>query len=225
LGAAKDMHQKALALSQKSENSWEQASATNNLGRIATERGNFAEAETLLTSAQTLFEQVQSRDGLISVYTNQGRLFLIKKQTGEAMTWLKMALPLALQRGNRNIYIVSEIYRLMAETSLAQNKIERATAAASDALKLVKTVGNQEFVALAQATLGQVYATKNDMLKAAELYQQALALFEQIGCLIGLVRTQLGYAELLDGQGKIDEAAEMIQTAKYRAEQAGLYLP
>jgi serine/threonine protein kinase/tetratricopeptide (TPR) repeat protein len=225
LAAAKEMYQNAFALSQKLESQWEQASATNNLGRIEIEQGNFAEAKTLLNTAQTVFEQAQSREGLINVYTNQGRLFLFQKQVGEAMTWLKIALPLALQRGKRNVYVVSEIYRLIAEASLAQGNIDRAAAAANDALKLVEPVGNQEFVALIQATLGQVYAAKSDAAKAGESYQKALALLEQLGCRIGLIRTQLRYAEFLDGQGKTNEAAEFSQKARSEAAQINVHLP
>jgi tetratricopeptide (TPR) repeat protein len=225
LTAAKEIYEKALVLSQEAKNNWEQGSATNGLGRVTIEHGNFAEAEALLTEAQTLFEKVQSRDGLINVYTNQGRLFLFQQQANEAMTWLKIALPLALQRGNRNVYVISEIYRLMAKASLAQGKIERAEAAANDALKLVENVGNQEFVALSQASLAQIYAAQNEATKAEDFFQKALALFEETGCRIGVVRTQLNYAAFLKQQGKTNETAELSQKARAEADKAGIFLP
>ena len=138
------------------------------------------------------------------------------------MTWLKIALPLALERGKRNVYVVSDIYRLMAQVSLTQGKIDRAEAAVNDALKLVETVGNQEFVALAQAMLGQVYAAKDYAAQAETMYQQALALFEQIGSRIGLARAQLSYVEFMKHQGKMDEVTELGQRAKDEAEQMGI---
>ena len=57
------------------------------------------------------------------------------------------------------------------------------------------------------------------------MYQKALALLEQTGCQIGLVRARLKYAEFLEGQGKTDDASELLQKAREQATQIRVYLP
>ena len=127
------------------------------------------------------------------LYTSRARTLLYQGQPAEALPWLTKALPLAL-KGKRNAYYLSSIYRLLAQVSLEQNHLDRAKAAASDALKLVETAGNQEHVAAAQATLAQIYAAQGDAAAAKAMYRKALTLFEQVGILRTFDLASLGDA-------------------------------
>jgi tetratricopeptide (TPR) repeat protein len=194
-----------------------------NLGRVAAEQGDFEQAASLFQSAQQLFEKMNSRDGLMAVYTNRGRAILYQGNPDEALPWLTQALHLAMERGQRSAYVLSDIYLLIAQASLVQGKVDRAKAATDDALELVEVAGNQEYVALAQATLAQIHAGQGDSSAAEAMYQKALTLFEQIGSQIGLVRAQLSYAQFLEQQGQAN-AETIEQKARGEADRIGLYL-
>ncbi|MFC1975670.1 serine/threonine-protein kinase PknK [Chloroflexota bacterium] len=222
---ARTVFQHALELYQKLGANWGQAHCLNNLGRVATEQGDFEQAASHFESAQSLFEKTHTREGLMAVYTNRGRALLYQARPDETLPWLTKALPLALEQGKRNAYVLSDIYLLIAQTSLAQSKVDQAQAAADDALKLVETAGNQEYIAQAQATLALTYAAQGNSAAAEKMYQESLDLFEQLGCRGGLLRTRLSYARFLDQQGQTKEATKMEQKARAEAEKIGAYLP
>jgi serine/threonine protein kinase/tetratricopeptide (TPR) repeat protein len=224
LAEAKTTFQHALELRQKLGNEWGQGQRLTNLGRVAAEQGDFEQAASLFQSAQQLFEKMNSRDGLMALYTNRGRAILYQGNPDEALPWLTQALHLAMERGQRSAYVLSDIYLLIAQASLVQGKVERARAATDDALKLVEAAGNQEYIALAQATLAQIHAVQGDITTAGEMYREALALFEQVGSRAGLVRAQLSYAQFLAQQGQTAEATTIEQNARDEAGKMKLYL-
>jgi tetratricopeptide (TPR) repeat protein len=193
------------------------------LGRIAGERGDFDAAWSQLDAAQQLFEQIGSQGGLLSVYTGRGRLRLYQGQPDEALPWLSQALKLALKQPG-NAYRQSDIYRLLAQAGLQQRKLERAIAAANNALKLVEAAGNQEYIALAQATLAEIYAAQGNAAAAEAMYLRALALFEQVGHRAGRLRAQVSYARFLAKQGEPERAAALERAARQEAEQVGVAL-
>jgi tetratricopeptide (TPR) repeat protein len=213
----------ALSLRQELNWEWAQGHSLVNLCKVAVERGDFDQAAAHFDSAHRLFEKINSRGGLMVVYNNRGRMLLYRRQPTEALGWLTKALPLALKTG-RNAYLVSEIYRLIAEVSLQQGKLDRAKAAAKDALKLVEAVGNQEYVAAAQSTLAQIYAAQGDSAAAETMFQKAMNLFKQVGNRAGRLRTQLSYAQFLTAQGQGEQAASLEEKARTEAVKLGVYV-
>jgi len=224
LDEAEEIFNRSLEIRRKLDDYWGQAYCLNNLGKIALDRGDFDQAMVVFLSAQELFEEIESLDGLLFVYTSQGRLFLRQGQTAKALKVLRQALDQAQKLSKPMAYAISDVYLLMAEACLQRNDLRRAKAAAQDALNLVKAAGNQEVIATAQATLARVCAAEGDNKAAETLYQQALSLFERVGSPAGLIRTQLHYARLLEEQGRYEEATGLEQTARAEANRLGLYL-
>jgi tetratricopeptide (TPR) repeat protein len=137
---------------------------------------------------------------------------------------MNKALPPAMELGQRSVHLLSGIYLLIAQASLAIGKLNRAKAAADNGLKLVEAVGNREYIALGQATLAQIYAAQDNLTTAEELYQKALTLFEETGSRPGLLRTQLSYAQFLEKQGQTDQATALEQAVQAEAARMGVYL-
>ncbi|MBN1219901.1 MAG: protein kinase [Anaerolineae bacterium] len=225
LGEAQSVFTQALELYQKSDHRGRQGYSLNHLGRVAVERGDFALAASEFASAQQIFEETHHRDGLRTVYANQGRMLLYQGQPDKALPLLTKALHLLSEVGRRHPYILSEIYLLMAQVSLAQGKIDRAKAAADDALQLVEDAENREYINLAEATLAQIYAAKGDTTAAETMYEQALVRSQQFGYQLAWLRTRSHYAQFLLEQGKADEAVTIQQETRAEADRIGLYLP
>jgi Tfp pilus assembly protein PilF len=217
--------QSSLALREKLKDSWGQAFCLNNLGKVATERGDFEQALSLLESTHHNFERIDSLDGQMVTCTNIGRIMLYQCNSEKALHWLTKALHLAQQVGKQTAYGLSEIYLLMAQASLQSGEVKRAQAATNDALKIVEAVGNPEYVAIAHAVLAQIYSTQGDRVDAETAFQQALTLFDEVGNLPGLLRTQLKYAQFLRETGETTTAQTMVMKTRVKAEEIGLYLP
>ena len=204
---------------------WGQAYCLNNLGKAVTDQGDFERANSLFTSAQQLFEKIESQDGLMVVATNRGRLLLYQGQPARAMPLFRQALEIAKVIKKRRSYSgLNDIYLLMAQASLKLGDLNEARAMTDKALKLVEAAGNQEFIAIAQATLAQIHAAQGDQAQAETTYQKALTLFERIGSPAGLLRTRLNYTQFLAAQGQDENATLLEQEVRNEASRIGLYL-
>jgi tetratricopeptide (TPR) repeat protein len=194
------------------------------LGKIALERGDFEQGHSFLSLARQYLEQTQPQSGLVATYTYLGQAALYQGHPDETLALMNKALPPAMALGQRRVHLLSGIYLLIAQASLAVGKVNRAKAAADNGLKLVEAVGNRELVALGQAILAQIQAAQGDSPGAEKLYQKAVALFEEVGCRLGLLRTQLSYAQFLTRQNQTDKAAVLEQTTRAEAGKIGLYM-
>ncbi len=224
LTEATRLFQQALELRQKLADVGGQGKCLKVLGQVALEQGDFEQALTRLNSARQLCEQAHHQDGLVAVYTQQGRVSLYQNQPNDTLTLLNSTLRLAVELGQRSVHLLSDVYLLIAQASLAVGKVSRAKVAADSGLKLVEAVGNRVHVAENRATLAQIYAVQGDMATAETFYQKALTLFEQTGARSGLLRTQFAYAHFLRQQGQISNAAALEQAAQTEAANLGLYL-
>jgi tetratricopeptide (TPR) repeat protein len=196
----------------------------NNLGKVAIEQGQFEQAQTWLTSAQELFEKIESYDGLMVTLTNQGRLSVRAGQAVAALAPLAQAREIALDINKRSAYGLADIQILLAQVALAQGELARARALTLEALNLVETAGNREYIAMAQLTLAQIQGAEGDLAGATHWHQQAIAGFEQVGSLPGLLRARFSYAQALAQQGNNEAVASLAQTVRQEAASIGLYL-
>jgi tetratricopeptide (TPR) repeat protein len=224
LSEADQALQRSLELYRKLDDDWGQGHSLNDLGEVAIDKGNFEQAFTNFDSARRLFEKLNHRDGLTAVMVNRGRALLDQGQSSQALPLLSKALRLALERTKRSGYMLGPIYLLIARASLELGELDRARTVANDALKMVETAGNQEYMAQAQATLAQIHAAQGDPATAQTMYEQALTLFEQVGSRIRLIRTKQSYADFLAKQGHKNKAASLKTAARDEAAKIGLYL-
>ncbi len=214
----------SLEIRKKSDDFWGEAYCLVSFGKIATDLGQFKQAMSYLASAQQLFEKIGSNDGLMVVYTEQSRTMLRQGQADQSLPLLGKAMRLAQELGKKNSYGLGDIYLLVAQAGLIDNQTERAQVAVDNALKLVETAGNQEYIAAGYALLAQIYVAKNEPDMADKTYTRAITLFEQVGSPAGLLRTRLNYARFLADQGETDRAADLEQDARAKAAKIGLHL-
>jgi tetratricopeptide (TPR) repeat protein len=216
--------QRSLELRQKLHDAVGEANCLKELGQVAVERGDFEQGTSFLKMAQQLFEQAHQQGGLVAVYTYQGRAALYQARPEETLALMNKALPSAMELGERSVHLLSGIYLLIAQASLAVGKLNRAKAAADNGLKLVEAVGNREYIAQGQAILAQIHTAQNEPAAAESLYQKALALFAEVGSQSGLLRTQLNYAQFLKNQGQTDQVNSLEEATRAEAVRIGLYL-
>jgi tetratricopeptide (TPR) repeat protein len=203
---------------------WGEAYCLVNLGKVVADQGDFEQATSHFASAKQLFEKINSNDGLMVIYAEQGRLMLRQGKTGEVLPLLTKALNLAQEIKKRTAYGLADIYLLIAQASIAEGKLGRAKAITDEALKLGRAAGNREYIAIGQATMAQIHAARGEPAMAEAMYKKALTLFEEVGNPAGLLRTRLNYAHFLAGQGQTEAATELERETRDEATRIGLHL-
>ncbi len=223
-GDAKVMFNQSLKIRQKLDDYWGHAYSLNNLGKVATDQGDFEQAISLLLSAQQLFANIDSNDGLMVVYANQARALLREGLIDKALPLLEKALYLANEIGKQSAYGLSDIYLLTAEAKIQDKEPNEAKLLIDRAIHLVEVAGNQEYIARSQMLLGQIYVLNGELDEAESTYHNAIALFKRVGSLSGVLQTQLNYTRLLRQQGQSEEGAMLEQETYNEATRIGLYL-
>jgi len=221
---ANEVTKLSLEIREKLQDDWGKAYSLITLGKIKADQGEFEEAKSSFSSAQQLFEKIGSNDGLVVVYTEQGRLLIRQGHADESIPLLDKAMRLAQEGGKGSAYGLGDIFLLIAQARLAEGEIEEAKAAVDNALSLVEAAGNQAIIAAGQVILAQIYAHQNEPEHAEKMYDSALTLFEQVGSPPELLRSQLAYAHFLADQGETDEAAKLEADVRIEAANIGLHL-
>ena len=221
---AAEAFNQSLAIRRHIHDEWGRAYCLNNLAKVATAEGNFEQAEALLSAAQKTFTEIDSIDGLVAVFTNQARVLLLQNHPARALPLLFNALDEAQKLPHLSAFYLGDVYLLIAQASLQRNHLTRARPAVSTALQLVEAAGNMEYVAIGQLILAQIYATEDNQASADHHYEKALAMFEQAGSPVGLIRTQFSYAQFLHNFGQPEKAVILENNARSQAELIGLYL-
>ena len=80
-------------------------------------------------------------------------------------------------------------------------------------------------MAIAHAVFAQIHSAQGDWARAEKAFQQSLNVFNQIGSLPGLLRTQAAYAQFLRQRGKTAAAQALEIKTGGKAKEIGLYLP
>lgn len=223
-GDAKVMFNQSLKIRQRLEDYWGQAYGLNNLGKVATDQGDFDQASSLLLSAEYIFDSIDSKDGLMVVFANRARVLLRQGgQADEAIPLIEKALTLANQIGKQSAYGLGDIYLLMAQAQIQQQELEQARVSTDKAMHLVEVAGNQEYMAKALALQAQIYTAQGNSEQAEETFKQAISLFKRVGNPAGLLRTRLRHAQFLTVQGQTN-GADLEQEARMEAARIGLHL-
>ena len=221
---ARAVFNKSLEIRRIDEDYWGQAYCLNNLGKVSTEEGDFSQALIDLMAAQEIFEEIDSPDGLMVVYTNQGRVLLRQGRGQKSIHILLKALDQAKKLSAPNAAFLGDIYLLIAQASLQLRDRVHAKSAVEEALVIVKAAGNQEYMARGQAILAHLSALEGDVEAAEAGFKQSLALFERVGSLAGVIRTRLLFACFLAREDEQEKAEALKTLARREADRLGLFL-
>jgi tetratricopeptide (TPR) repeat protein len=132
---------------------------------------------------------------------------LAGKRLQEAEEWLKAAIPLALESGG---WLVLEIYRLLVETLVREDRLDEARELVAFAARNVpeEDVYSRAALLLAEAS---VAAAEGDGDAALSRYPEALLLLEEQHLLIDLAEGHLTFGRTLRRFGRPEEAKAQFE--------------
>ena len=175
-------------------------------------RGERVEAQELSQRASEWFERTGDSYFQIQNLRALAMYALAADRLEEAEARLQSAIPLALESGG---WLVLEIYRLLVETLVRQDRLDDARELAAFAARNVpeEDVYSRAALLLAEAS---VAAAEGDDDAALSRYPEALLLLEEQRLVIDLVEARANYGRLLQRLGRREEARSQFELA-YRS--------
>jgi len=173
--------------------------------------GKFEEGLALISKAIKITSQIGDIDDLHYAKAVKGALLLSLEKFPEALQELKEARILADQCGAR--WDITFIDADIARAYLALNDLNCSYQYAHKSLIESERRKSPFEVGNACDVLGQVETARQDWMLAAQHFQRAIALFEQVGNRYNASKAQYHFAEALCQQGKIEEAEMLLQKA------------
>lgn len=204
---AEILNQHALALFAELNSQHGQAHTHNHLGFLYTRQKRWAEAETHLQQACSLWREMGDEYSLTAFgLQNLGMLYIDQKKPAEALTWLELAYHKAEALGETAL--VGRILQNMALGYRQQGVLSKAEVLARQAEQISHKYQDTPLLAFTWHNLGLVYAQGRQLTQAHEYLERALHLYRQLGNRYG--------EEQLFGELKELEAANIILSISHR---------
>ncbi len=150
-----------------------------NLGNAYTLRGNFERAEKNLNRCLELWERASSDYGIAATYMNVGLLHLRRGELPESESALTHSRTSFEAIGSNDF--MPEVYRLMSEVALLQDRVMLAVEHARRSLSLARQLEARMEEGAAQRALGAALATHGQTQAALEALNDSLAMLTELG--------------------------------------------
>jgi class 3 adenylate cyclase/tetratricopeptide (TPR) repeat protein len=188
-----------------------EAEATSWLGVMTYHRGDPEEGERLCRQARTWFER--TGDSYFQVQNLVQGLAVFALDSGrpdEAETWLREAMPVALQIGG---WVAVEAYRYLAEALVAQGRLDDAREIVAFA---ARNLPEEDAEARSSLLLAEaiVATAADESATAATAFAEALRLIEELGMPLKLGEARMTLGRSLRSFGDLTGARTEFERAR-----------
>jgi class 3 adenylate cyclase/tetratricopeptide (TPR) repeat protein len=188
-----------------------EAEATSWLGIVAYYRGRPAEGERLCLQARTWFERTGDSYFQVQNLINGLAIFALENgRPEEAESWLREALPVALQIGG---WVVLKTYWHLVEALVAQDRLDDAREIVAFAARSVpeEELHSRSWLVLAEAL---VAAAAGESATAAAAFAEALRLLEEIDYAFDVAEGRFALGRTLHAFGDVTGARVELERAR-----------
>ena len=213
----------AQALLEHTEDLPSKVTVLDNLGAAYYQLGVYSDAETYFQQAQSLAKELSLDSSLAFVLNNLATLQLAQAfRSGASEDYKEMRLQRAADLFQQALPLAQKMGDLRGETHILNSQAiieseqghqQQALQTLQRCLTLASQTGDIDSQALAQHTLGTVYAGLNDSNAAMKHYQAALALWPKIDAVYYEAQTYLAIAKSERKSGHLDKALRDVQRA------------
>ena len=180
------------------------ARAYNNIGSIYAEQSNFPLALENFNRALATYDSLQNKERTVMLLINVGTIYQIQNKLDEAIIYLNKALERSREQNDKRAIAIclngiGNVYK-------SQFKNEKALVLFGDALEINRSIDNKSEIAKSLNNVADLQLVLNQENKAFSNYNNALALFTDVGSQIGMCRTYVGLAKYYHSQKQYTEA-------------------
>ncbi|HEY1252935.1 MAG TPA: tetratricopeptide repeat protein [Thermoanaerobaculia bacterium] len=194
----------------------EKAAAIASLSRVASLRGNSADAERLIAEANSIWRAVPDRRQLPWGLNALGSIRLGQGKLDEAIALHREAMKISRENGS---YLHDSYSGLIAALA-AQGKLEEASSLAEEALKTSRDRAETSWIAQHAVDLGSLELERGRLPEAGRLLGESLEIRRKLREYT-VPESELQVARLRAEEGNWDEAARIAQAASAEFAAAG----
>ena len=174
--------------------------------------GRIDRAESMFREALRMFREIGAIDGITTVSSNLGDVFLARGNLASAEHALSDALPGYKEMGDKDgialtLNDLGEVARRRGELDKASTTFEQAKTVAQEA-------DDKSAVADVLSGRGDVLTDRGDLVAARKSYEEALAIRKQTGEKQTAAETELALARLAIEEGHSSDAETVIRKCK-----------
>lgn len=184
------------------------ASALSGAAWLATELGEYEQAQALCKESLLLFQEFGDMRGMALAYHRLGGAYSRHNYTA-ACTALVESVTLYRQVGDKgglaySLMSLGAVNLVHGADSIARPHLE-------ESLKQCRELGNKEGIAWSLLMLGLLFLDRDDGQKVTSLLEESLALFSEIRNKEGRARALILMGELMSKQGNHTQARSLIE--------------
>ncbi|MCX8112424.1 MAG: tetratricopeptide repeat protein [Bacteroidia bacterium] len=191
-----------------------------NLGLTYNEMDRQEEALQLYTEAEALYHEIGDSLALAHLYNNIGKLLIEIGDKRAARKILEKAAYYAEQHAGKMSMILPNIYLNLADITLRDGEVEKASYLLQQAKSFLNLVGPSTLAAYVYFVEGDILRRQNRLQAAREAYTTALSLTDSLletgNALYIHLLSRLGLIAIQEGQ--FTEAEHLLSEAGYRYE-------
>ena len=189
-----------------------EARTLNDFAGLYYQLGQIDKAESMFREALRIFHEIGTIDGITTVSSNLGDVFLSRGSLAKAEHALSEALPGYKEMGDQDgvalmLNDLAEVARRRGDLGKALRTLEQANAVAQEA-------DDKSAMAYVLAGKGDVFTDHGDLAAARKSYEEALAIRKQTGEKQTAAETELGLARLAIEEGHAADAETVIRKCK-----------
>ena len=179
------------------------------LGNLAYQRGEHAEAERLYRQSLSIKERLGDPAGMAISVHQLGMLAQARGDLAEAERLYRQSLAIKERLGDL-AGMASSVHQL---GRLAQDRGDLAEAERlyRQSLAIKERLGNQAGMAISVHQLGMLSQARGDLAEAERLYRQSLAIDERLGDQAGMATSYHQLGSLAQARGDLAEAERLYQ--------------
>jgi len=198
-----------------SQSTLEMAHLYNDMGWIATQRGNFNEALPFcfkgLEITEALPADEKSHRVKDELQHTLGSIHLRIGNYAQAINHFQECIKMREKMGN--FYGLSRSYNNLAIVYWSQGNYDSAAQYFQNSLEISQKIGNIYMIAMCYNNLGGIYYTQGDYPHAIEHYQKSLEIRQEIGDIPGTADTYNNLGEVSHSLGNYQEARQYLEEA------------
>ena len=190
------------------------------LGNALISAGQFAPAMRALETAETLYRDTNSIEGLARVFIQQGQVFGLRGKAPEGLSYL---LPQVEQLERQGLSAAGQAALLVALGHLltACSRTRELLSVSERAIQLAREAGDARLEGRATMRRGIALAALARLDEASEAFDLAVGVSERTGDLWNLSISLSNQAHIFSRRGELDRARRRIEEARASAERFG----
>ncbi len=182
------------------------ADGEQRLAEIVQKKGRLGEAESRLTRALEIYQELGDRQGIARVYGNIGTLYARQSEFEKALEHYHISLGISEELGDRQE--TARAHGNIGLIDFQKGKHDEALKNFDKCLHLFREIGDRHAIANLKGTVGAIHLAMGNSEEGVGMYREALSIYQELGSRFGIaiIHGRLGRAH--GSRGEYEKALQ-----------------